>query len=139
MVEPHYEDDEELVPQHRPKWTKPTHKIEKLILESVGMKYYPDHQVRNSIKMIAKATMSLTTGIDSEFPEEWVRFCCSWCVGKRNERPPKPINLIGLVHFIQNADRKREWVVKWKAEHADQIKQDYTEELDANPKEDYSW
>lgn len=127
-----YEDDEELQPQRRPKWTLATLPLEKEILDAVGRTYYQAHDERNTVRLIVKAAMPIADVPQGKYPIEWVRFCIEWAKKKRREH--KPINLLGLVHFIQNDDRRREWVDRWIKEHPDAIRPQQFDEGDVSPR-----
>lgn len=110
-----YELDEELQPQKRPKWTIPKLPWEIAILAAVGRKYYQDHQEKNTVVLIAKAVLPLSSGIESAYPTEWLQNCCDWARKKRANR--EMVGLLGLVHLIQNEDRKGEFVARFIKEH----------------------
>ena len=112
-------DDDEWSPHKRPKWMSPSQSrpIEKRILEAVGRKYYPDRAIRSEIIKIAKGSMSLDSGVVSEYPTEWIEFCCEWAESKRAKG--SIVQLKGLVTFINRKEARQEFIDDFKEEYDD--------------------
>jgi glycogen debranching enzyme len=97
------------------------------MLDSVGRKYYQTHNERSAVIAIEKSAMSLTGGVISVYPLEWVDQCIEWA--KKKRRDGTPINLLALVNLINNADRKVEFVSSWRRKNPDvAIRQDIEED-----------
>lgn len=118
LNEPRYVEDpfeDEFNPRRRPKWMIPQKPLEVRILSAVGRKYYPDKHLRSEVLRIVKASMSLDSGVESEYPTEWVEYCCEWAEGKRAKR--SMVQLKGLLSFINRKEAKEEFLDKYEREY----------------------
>jgi hypothetical protein len=123
MSEPEYVDPDDPFGDHsykgrqRPKWTIPRHNNERKLLLAVRRKYYETPKHKSLNLEVVKAMVSLSTGIISKYPTEWVDHCCSWAVNKAHAKKPEYINWKGLLTFIHNEDAKNEFVERWLHKH----------------------
>jgi hypothetical protein len=102
-------------PRARPKWMKPETDLEKRILRSVGRKYYPDKYLKTEVRLIVKAAISLDEGIESEYPTEWIEYCCEWAEGKRAKG--SMVQLKGLLTFINREEAKQSFLDRYEKEY----------------------
>ena len=76
--------------------------------------------IRTKLIVIERSMMSMlaTRGKLPEMPTEWVDFCIDWCEKKREH--DEMISVKGLVSFIENTQRKEQWIARWQLEHKNQ-------------------
>jgi hypothetical protein len=98
-------------PRARPKWMKPETELEKRILEAVGRRYYPDKYTKTEVRLIVKAAISLDEGIESEYPTEWIEYCCEWAEGKRAKG--SMVQIKGLLTFINREEAKKDFLDRY--------------------------
>jgi len=110
----------------RPKWQTAGTKFQVNMLTAVGRKYYQTHNERSAVIAIEKSAVSLTGGLISIYPVEWVDQCIEWA--KKKRRDGTPINLLALVNLINNADRKAEFISAWKRKNPEIVIRQSTEE-----------
>lgn len=131
--EPHYEDDEELVPTRIPKWRKASSEWEVKILHAVGRRRNPplylDHQEKTSVLEITEKILSLTVGVESKYPAEWVDNCIEWARTMWGNN--QPVGIKALISLIRNDSRKAEFIVRWSRDHKDMVSRMDQEEGDA--------
>src|SRR3972149_3605940 len=117
MDEPRYIDvdgEGKPIKQDFPKWVTPKGEIQRQLLATVGRKRYETRDIRRgraqqeACNEIARACLPLSSGVEAIYPREWVDFCCEWVRGKRSKG--KMVTIVGLVNFIRNDDRKRDWL-----------------------------
>lgn len=94
----------------RPKWMKPTGEVQIMMLDAVGRIYYKDRREQGEVNEIAKQALSLTTGVESTYPLEWVINCCDWVKKKRSKKPPEIVQMRGLISLITDRDKKTLWM-----------------------------
>jgi len=114
MDEPRYVDNWDEPSSKRPKWMMPETDFQIRIMRVFGRKWFAKGEKSDLVK-IEKAMMSLATGIVSVYPEEWVNNCINFYMRLRKEgQRPK---LEGLIKYINNQDKKENFISNWQREH----------------------
>jgi len=114
MDEPRYVDNWDEPSTKRPLWMTPETDFQIRIMRIFNRKWFAKGEKSNLVK-IEKAMMSLTTGIVSVYPEEWVNNCIQYYMKLRREgQRPK---LEGLIKYINNPDKKENFISNWQREH----------------------
>jgi hypothetical protein len=108
----------------RPKWTRPQSNIERRMLRAIhpSKKFYneKDRKAREHAIMIAKAAVSLDTGIVSDYPSEWIEECCQ--VAEKMRKEKKFIQLKGLITLINNKERRDKFVATYTPKTRSNVK-----------------
>jgi hypothetical protein len=102
----------------RPKWSIASTPFQKRLLSAVGKTYYKTHNERSAVVAIEKSAISLTGGLISVYPLEWVDQCIDWA-NKKRRVDGQWVGFIGLVNLINNEDKKIEFVQRWQKENSD--------------------
>jgi len=114
MDEPRYVDNWDEPSTKRPLWMTPETDFQIRIMRIFNRKWFAKGEKSNLVK-IEKAMMSLTAGIVSVYPEEWVNNCIQYYMKLRREgQRPK---LEGLIKYINNPDKKENFISNWQREH----------------------
>lgn len=120
--DPQYVDDpfdDDWNPNIKKKTMQPRSDLEKKILSAVQRTYYHSSNEKKLVLEITKGALSLQSGVVSNYPIEWIDNCCSWTARVRKDyvlKKPggKFIALQGLISLINNKDRCKEFVTKWR-------------------------
>jgi hypothetical protein len=64
---------------------------------------------------IEKSSISLTGGLISVYPLEWVDQCIDWA--KKKRRDGMLVGFSGLVNLINDADKKQQYLTKWQKDN----------------------
>src|SRR3989337_3559549 len=94
-------------PKQYPKWTKPGGKAQAMVLKAVGRTRYHNRDEQSAVNEVAKGSLSLKEA-ESEYPLEWIEFCCNWAIAKREKQ--QLVQLKGLLTFIKDKDKNHEWL-----------------------------
>lgn len=118
----------------RPKWQTPSSELQKRILKTVGLKYFPDKDIRYWVNKIDKGAQSV--GGLCKYPQDWIDECLKYVALERGKG--RLIGLKGLVTIVMNEARLQEW----KERHAGRPITDYElsrkEWENASAEDDYS-
>src|SRR5512140_2761283 len=96
MPEVRYEADEDTIPANQQKWKIPKPGLELKILRAarpmVRVPRYTSHEEKKAVQDIARAALSLQSGVVSVYPLEWVEFCIDFCKKQWNNNHPMPLD-----------------------------------------------
>lgn len=90
----------------------PETQVQRDILDACRQKYFTN-QARLSIRRIEEGSRPLSSGLESEYPLEWIYECIDWAIQKNETR--KIINFSKLLKAIENKDRKARFLNGQKA------------------------
>ena len=121
VEDPFEDEDYGRVARRRPKWQSPATPFELAVLSAAKRKYWPDKTVRHHFIMIEKAMQPMTEIATPEMPIEWVRHCVKWF---RNKNKRGYISVKGLLTFINDEDKKNDFVRKNRGSILEQMEVD---------------
>lgn len=91
-----------------PEWRKPKTDVQRRLLQSVGLKYWPrdSKEVRHRFIVIEKS-MAYVSRVVPEWPSEWFDNCISWVEKKR--KTGSLVSLKGFISLFFDSDAKEKF------------------------------